>query len=171
MCSYLNTKLQFFFWMWHCIFIFNIIYLQPHLFHIRWIIIMGALICKCSTYLPEVLLNDVIISSQFHPKFSQFTALRTAELFSRVIYLPQLETMVLMYIARCKICHWIAALHHIQSAVNLVMHLLNNHYNRIIITWTFTLLDPPKSKYTGVLVRSIQLSMLAICQFGQKDIN
>jgi len=73
----------------------------------------GALTFEGRIYVREALRNQV--SSLFHANFdySHFGALKTAQLVSRDIYWPGLDTRVQKDVAGCEVCHRINALRHI----------------------------------------------------------
>ena len=55
--------------------------------------------------MPEALRNQVISLFHDHPESGRFGALGTAELVSRDIKWPGLDTTVQKYVASCEVCH------------------------------------------------------------------
>ena len=127
----------------------------------QWRSIDGALTNERRIYLPVALRSRV--TSLFHdnPESGHFGALKTAELVSRDIHWPGMDSEIRKYVAGCELCHRIKALRHAQYGLNMTLPPPSLPWEGIT---TDIITDSPESiasGYTKILVIIDRLTEVA----------
>jgi hypothetical protein len=151
--------------------------IRPTLFDVsiadesQWRSIEGALPYERRIYVPAELRSRV--TSLFHdnPKSSPFSALKTAELVSRDIHWPAMESEIRKYVAGCELCHRIKAPRHARYGLNMPLSPPSRPWEGLTMDFVTDLTESTASGYTEIFVIFDCLTKMAIYLPGRKDID
>jgi hypothetical protein len=137
----------------------------------QWRSIHGALTYKRRIYMPATLRSRVTIHFHDNPESGHFRALKTAELVSRDVDWPAMESEIRKYVAGCDLCHRIKAPRHVRYRLNMPLSPLSPPWEGLTIDFVTDLPQSTASRYTGILVIIDRLTKMAIYLPCRKDID
>jgi hypothetical protein len=137
----------------------------------QWRSIDGALPYERRIYVSVALCSTV--TSRFHdnPECGHFGVLKTAELISRDIYWPAMESEIWKYVAGCELCHRIKAPLHAHYGLNMPLSPLSRPWEGLTMHFVTNLPESTALGYTGILVIVDRLTKMAIYLPCRKDID
>ena len=131
----------------------------------------GDLTYERRIYVPTALPSRV--TSHFHDNHESghFGALNTAELVSRDLYWPAMESEIRKYVAGCVLCHRIKAPCHAHYALNMPLSPPSRHWKGLTRDLITDLPEAAASGHTGILVIVDHLTKMVINLPWRKDID
>jgi len=139
----------------------------------EWEVVVGELTYRERIHVATVDYLRGKVISLFHdnPEFSHFGALKTAELVSRDIYCPAMDSHVHTYVSGCKVCHSMKAPQHATHGINMPLETPSSQWEGVTMAFVTVLSELTASGYGRILVIMNRLTKMAMYLQCRKDID